>query len=142
MKKSAFAIAMAVSFLAAPATATCLVEDAAKAALERELALIEAMAIDPADSFSAGSNSCISTDILSSFDLSSLIPDLSGMLSGFAFDSIDGIIAQAQQQACRAIDDAISDSIGQATSAVTSFNSTLSGDLQNILSNGWSDIGI
>ena len=141
MKKSAFAIAMAVSFLATPATAACLVEDAAKAALERELALIESMAIDPADSFS-GPESCIDMDILSSFDLSSLIPDLSGMLSGFAFDGIDGIIAQAQQQACRAINDAISDSIGQATSAVSAFNSTLSGDLQNILSNGWSDIGI
>ena len=68
--------------LAWPASAQCLVQDAAQAALERELELIEALAVDPADSFK-GPDGCVNMDILTSFDLSTLIPDLTGLLTDF-----------------------------------------------------------
>jgi len=119
----------------------CLVRDAANAALRRELELIEALAVDPADSF-RGPDSCVNMDILNSLDLSTLIPDLSGLLSSFSMDAINGIIADAQAQVCRQIQDTIEGAVGDATSAVTSFNSGLSDELNNVLSNGWGDLGL
>jgi len=119
----------------------CLVEEAAQAALERELALIEELAADPEDSFS-GPQSCINSDIFSSLDLSMLIPDLAGMLSSFSTDAITGIIQDAQAQACRAINDAMSDAIGGATDRMSSFSSGLSGELQGILDNGWEGLDL
>lgn len=119
----------------------CLVEEAAKAALERELALIEELAADPEDSFS-GPQSCINSDIFSSLDLSMLIPDLAGMLSSFSTDAITGIIQDAQAQACRAINDAMSDAIGSATDRMSSFSSGLSSELQGILDNGWEGLDL
>ena len=81
-------------------------------------------------------------DILNSLDLSTLIPDLSGLLSSFSMDAINGIIADAQAQVCRQIQDTIEGAVGDATSAVTSFNSGLSDELNNVLSNGWGDLGL
>ena len=127
--------------LAWPAAAQCLVQDAAQAALERELELIEALAVDPADSFK-GPDGCVNMDILTSFDLSTLIPDLTGLLTDFSFDAINGIIADAQTKVCREIRSAIDGSIGEATSAVTSFNSGLSDELNAALTSGWSDLGL
>lgn len=119
--------------------AGCLVEEAAQAALQRELALIEELAANPEDSFS-GPNSCINADIFSSLDLSMLIPDLAGMLTSFSTDAITGIIQGAQTQACRAINDAMGDAIGGASGRMTSFQSGLSGELQGILDNGWGNL--
>jgi hypothetical protein len=81
-------------------------------------------------------------DILNSLDLSTLIPDLSGLLSSFSMDAINGIITDAQAQVCRQIQDTIDSALGDATSAVISFNSGLSDELNNVLSNGWGDLGL
>lgn len=137
-----FAATLALSAaLAGPVAAQCLVQDAAQAALERELALIEALAVDPADSF-RGPDSCVNMDMLSSLDLSTLIPDLSGLLTSFSFDAINGLISDAQTQVCRQINDAISGSIDDATAAVTQFNSGLTSELSGVLTNGWGDLGL
>lgn len=128
-------------FFAGPLAAQCLVQDAAQAALQRELQLIEAMAVDPAASF-RGPDSCVNMDVLTSLDLSNLIPDLSGLLADFSMDAINGAISGAQSQVCRQIQDAIGSSVGDATSAVTQFNSGLTGELNSVLSNGWTDLGL
>lgn len=141
-KTNTFAASVAFSVaLAGPLAAQCLVQDAAQAALERELQLIEALAVDPADSF-RGPDSCVNMDMLSSLDLSTLIPDLSGLLTSFSFDAINGVISNAQAQVCRQINDAITSSIGDATAAVTNFNSGLTDELSGVLSNGWGDLGL
>lgn len=141
-KINTFAATLALSVaLAGPVAAQCLVQDAAQASLERELALIEALAVDPADSF-RGPDSCVNMDMLSSLDLSNLIPDLSGLITSFSFDAINGLISDAQAQVCRQINDAISGSISDATAAVTNFNSGLTDELSGVLSNGWGDLGL
>jgi hypothetical protein len=140
--KAVCAIALCSALaLAGTANAQCLVQDAAQAALERELELIEALATDPAESF-RGPDSCVNMDLLTSFDLSTLIPDLSGLLTSFSFDALNGIIADAQAQVCRQIQDAIDGAIGDATSAVTNFNSGLTDELNGVLTNGWGDLGL
>lgn len=142
MKKAKpLVLATALVALANPLAAQCLVQDAAQAALERELELIEALAVDPADSF-RGPDSCVNMDMLTSLDLSTLIPDLTGFITSFSFDAINGLIADAQAQVCRQIQDAIDDSIGEATSAVASFNSGLTDELNGVLTNGWGDLGL
>lgn len=144
MKKPArlFTLAAVATFaVSGQINAQCLVQDAANAALQRELELIEALAVDPTDSF-RGPDSCVNMDILNSLDLSTLIPDLSGLLTSFSMDAINGMIADAQAQVCRQIQDAIDGAVGDATSAVTSFNSGLSDELNNVLSNGWGDLGL
>lgn len=134
-------IVLVFAALGVPAQAQCLVEDAAQAALDRELELIEALAVDPAESF-RGPDACVNMDLLTSFDLSTLIPDLSGLLTSFSFDVVNGIIADAQSQVCREIQDAIDGSIGEATAAVTAFDSELTGELSAVLTNGWTDLGL
>lgn len=138
---TALAVASATGALAQSASGSgCLVEEAAQAALQRELEMIEAAAADPEDSFS-GPDSCINADIFQSLDLSMLIPDLSGFLSSFSTASISNIIQQAQQQACRAAQDAINDAVGGVTDSMSSFNSSLSDQLSGILDNGWGGLG-
>lgn len=117
----------------------CLVEEAAQAALDREIELITELAADPEESFS-GPESCINADIFNSFDLSIAIPDLAGLLTSFSTDLITAAIADAQAQACRAIGDAVDDAVGGASSVVASFNDTLSDELADILDNGWADL--
>lgn len=124
-----------------PALAQCLVVDAAEAALERELELIEALAVDPANSF-RGPDSCVNMDLLTSLDLSILIPDIAGMITTGAIDALTGIIQDAQTQVCRQINDAIEGTVGTATSTVANFNSGLTDELNSVLTNGWGDLGI
>lgn len=140
LRRPAIAVLATVA-LAGPLQAQCLVQDAAQAALQRELEIIEAMAVDPAESFK-GPDSCVNMDVLNSLDLSNLIPDLSGLLTSFSMDAINGIISDAQSQVCREIQTAIDGSVGDATSAVTNFNSGLTGELNAVLSNGWTDLGL
>lgn len=139
MKNLTFGI-LALFFWGATATAQeCLVEEAAQAALDREIALIQELAANPEDSFT-GPESCINSDIFNSFDLSIAIPDLAGLLSSFSTDLITNAIASAKAQACRAINDAVEDAVGEASEMVSNFNSTLSDELAGILDNGWADL--
>lgn len=110
----------------------CGVEQAAQAALQRRLAVIDAAKVNPSDFFT-GSNSCISADLLKSFDLSTLIPDLAGFLSGGVQQLAQQAINAAKQQACQVLNDQISGVIGKINGATSSFNGGLSGDLAGIL---------
>jgi len=144
MKKQLASMAICLGILASTAVSAyaqtnCRVEQAAQAALEREIELIKALATDPKDSF-RGPESCISGDILSSFDLSNAIPDLAGMMQSLSMDAINNAIQSAQQQVCRQINEAVSGAIGKAQVAISNFNSNLTGELDGILSNGWSNL--
>ncbi len=90
---------------AAPAQAqstgnNCLVRQAADAAVQRQIALIDAAKVNPSAFFN-GPNSCIAGDLLKRFDLSNLIPDLSGFLTGAATSLVQSVIDQAKRQVCQ-----------------------------------------
>lgn len=122
--------------MASAQAAGCIVEDAAQAALDRQLAIIEETAVDVEEIFT-GPESCINGDLLSSFDLSNLIPDLSGLMTGSITDAISSQIANARTQVCAAINDSIADAIGGVQSAITDQSSQLSQELRTILDDGW-----
>lgn len=114
----------------------CLVTEAAQAALDRQMAIIESSAVDVEDIFS-GPDSCINPDIMNSFDLSGLILDPLSWVSGSVTDAISGAITDAKQQVCQAIQDQIDDTVGNVNGAITDHSSSLSSELDGILQSGW-----
>ncbi|WP_244276251.1 hypothetical protein [Methylobacterium indicum] len=106
----------------------CLVRQAADAAVQRQIALIDAAKVNPS-SFFNGPNSCIAGDLLKRFDLSNLIPDLSGFLTSAATNLVQSVIDQAKRQVCQILDDQLRDTISSINRQMTSFQSSITGDL-------------
>lgn len=140
MKITARIMAIPLLVLGTPVLAQdCLVEEAAQAALDRELELIRELAANPEDSFS-GPDSCIAEDIFNSFDLSVAIPDLAGFIASLPSEAIAAAINGAKEKACQAIEDTVTANIGGAVDRLDIFDSTLSDELSGILDNGWDDL--
>ncbi|MGF3024102.1 hypothetical protein ACQVP2_14905 [Methylobacterium aquaticum] len=106
----------------------CLVRQAADAAVQRQIALIDAAKVNPS-SFFNGDKSCIAGDLLKRFDLSNLIPDLSGFLTSAATNLVQSVIDQAKRQVCQILDDQLRDTIGSINRQMNSFQSSITGDL-------------
>lgn len=136
---SSKALAAVAILWAGQAQAQCIVEEAAQAALDREIALIEALATDVDEIFN-GPNGCIDASIFQEFDLSIAIPDLAGMLTSAATNLITDAINAAQTKVCQEINNAIDGTIGEAQTVVNNFSSGLSDELQNALDNGWESL--
>ena len=131
---------------AAPAEAqstgnNCLVRQAADAAVQRQIALIDAAKVNPS-SFFNGPNSCIAGDLLRRFDLSNLIPDLSGFLTSGATSLISSVIDAAKRQVCQILDDQLRDTIRSINQQMGGYQNSLSGDLFRQLNGSISPIAI
>ncbi len=110
----------------------CGIQQAADTAVQRQLTLIDAAKTNTSDFFN-GANSCISTELLSSIDLSQLIPDLSGFLTSAATQAFQQIIQKAKSQVCGIVNQQINNVIGQINSKLYQFQSTITGDLSSVL---------
>ena len=136
-------VAAVVAVLAAPlpasATSTCSVKAAADAAVQRQITLIDAAKVNPSDFFD-GANSCIATNLLQQFDLSNLIPDLSGFLTSTAQNLITQALNTAKQQVCSILNSQLQNVINQINSKLYAFRSTLSADLSKLLNGSTSTI--
>lgn len=131
---------------AAPAQAqstgnNCLVRQAADAAVQRQIALIDAAKVNPS-SFFNGPNSCIAGDLLKRFDLSNLIPDLSGFLTGAATSLVQSVIDQAKRQVCQILDNQLRETIGSINQQMGGYQNSLSGDLFRQLNGSISPISL
>ncbi|WP_234053736.1 MULTISPECIES: hypothetical protein [unclassified Xanthobacter] len=136
MKRSIAVALLLAGLVAAPAGAEeaedCLVTQAADAAVQRQIHMIDAAKVNPAQFFS-GSGSCISAALMGSFDLSNLIPDLAGLVYSGVTSAITSAIASAQQQVCSALNSQMSELISNINSTNTCFTSGLSAKLAAIL---------
>jgi hypothetical protein len=127
-------LAGGLAFVGAPAAqaqstgTNCLVRQAADAAVQRQIALIDAAKVNPS-SFFNGPNSCIAGDLLKRFDLSNLIPDLSGFLTGAATSLVQSVIDQAKRQVCQILDNQLRDTISSINTQMGGYQNSLSGDL-------------
>ncbi len=119
----------------------CLVRQAADAAVQRQIALIDAAKVNPS-SFFNGPNSCIAGDLLKRFDLSNLIPDLSGFLTSAATNLVQSVIDQAKRQVCQILDSQLRDTIGSINQQMNSFQSSITGDLFRQLNGSISPISL
>lgn len=121
-------LVMAAAGPARAQSSDCLVRQAANAAVQRQIALIDAAKVNPSAFFN-GPNSCIAGDLLKRFDLSNLIPDLSGFLTGAAQNLISSVIDAAKRQVCQILDQQLHDTISRINGNMGGFQNSLSGDL-------------
>lgn len=133
--------ALIFTVVAQGAFAQCIVDDAAQAALDRQVEIIRSSAVDVEGIFS-GPGSCINPDLLNSFDLSNLIFDPLSLVTGAVTDAINTAINDAKAQVCAAIDGKINDTIGFVNTAIGDHSSTLSSELDGILQNGWEGLSL
>lgn len=123
------------------AQAQCIVDDAAQAALDRQVEIIKSSAVDVEDIFT-GPSSCINPDLLNSFDLSNLIIDPLSLVTGAVTDAINNAINDAKSQICQAIQGTIDDTVGSVNTAISDHSSTLTSELDGILQNGWEGLSL
>ena len=124
-------MALAPPAAAAPA-GDCIVQQSAQAALQRQLAIIDASKTN-VSSFFNGPNSCVSSGLLSSFDLSQLIPDLAGLLQNGLTNLYRTVLDQAKQQVCRVVNGQIQDVVGRINSVRGQYQSTIGGNLAGLM---------
>jgi len=128
--------------LTAPAISDdCKIKQAADLAVQRQVTLIDAAKVNPSDFFS-GKDSCVSPDILKSYDLSKLIPDLSGLLTSAAESTIKNLINKAKQKVCDKINDELKQVINKINSQLGSFESSLDSDLSKLVNGSFSSISM
>lgn len=141
----ALAVVLGGLSLASPSaqaqTQNCLVRQAADAAIQRQIALIDAAKVNPS-SFFNGSNSCIAADLLKRFDLSNLIPDASGFLTSGVQSLISSVMDAAKRQVCQILDNQLRSTISSINSSMGGFQNSLSGDLFRQLNGSISPITI
>ncbi len=90
----------------------CPVEAAADAALQRQISLLDAVKVDPAEFFN-GARSCIDQSLLRNFDLSMAIPDPMGLLQSIAQSIGNNVLDAAKQKACDVLNEQLGDAVGQ-----------------------------
>lgn len=138
---SAVAVVPATGFAqGAGQAAGCVVEQAAQAALDRQIRSIEAAQTD-VGSFFRGANSCINSDLLNVIDFSTMIPDLSGLVANLGRDAVNNLLNQALQNACDIANEQINDVTGNLNSSMATWNTGLSDQIRNIISDGQIRVG-
>jgi hypothetical protein len=91
--------------------AQCPVSKAADAALQREVAMLDSLKVNPADFFS-GAKSCIDSSLLRTFDISGIIPDPLGLVQQLAQSIGDNVLDAAKQKACDVLNDQLGNAVG------------------------------
>ena len=119
---------------AAQSTSTqqCGIQQAADLAVQRQLTLIDAAKTNTSEFFS-GANACIANELLSSIDLSTLIPDLSGFLTSAATTTITKLIDAAKKKVCDIVNQQINNVISQINNKLYQFQSSITGDLSSLI---------
>ncbi len=115
----------------------CDIGTAADFAIQSNLMMLNATTIDPGKYFApGGADSCISSAMLQSFDLSNLIPDFASMITGAIDSAITGAINGAITQVCNAANNALNSTVGNLNTAIGNINNMLNVDAKfaNILS--------
>lgn len=113
----------------------CVVEQAAQAALDRQIKAIEAAQTD-VSSFFKGENSCINADLLNMIDFSQFIQDPLNMLSQIGNLNMDQLLNQAVQKACEVANEQIADVTGNLNSSFADWDSGLDDQIKDIISDG------
>lgn len=125
------------AFVSAPApaaanTSGCGITQAADAAVQRQIALLDAAKVDSSEFFN-GANSCLGSNLLDSLDLSNLIPTSFDFLGGAADQLINGLIQKAQQQVCQVLNDQLQKVVGKINQNMFQFESAMGGQMNELL---------
>lgn len=110
----------------------CMVMAASNAALGRRLAGIDATKVN-VNSFFNGANSCIGSDLLKNIDLSSSIPDLSGLLSSSLTNLVTKALNAAKSQVCSLVQDEAQGVVSRLNSELGQYQSSIGNNLSDVL---------
>ena len=113
----------------------CVVEQAAQAALDRQIKSIEAAQTD-VSSFFQGQNSCINGNLLNMIDFSRFMQDPTGLIASLGQDQVNQLLNQAVQKACDIANEQIQDVTGNLNTSLASWDSGLDEQIRNIISDG------
>lgn len=116
-------------------SSNCSIKQAAQTALQRRIALIDAAKVNPNEFFS-GSNSCINTSLLSSFDLSKFVPDLANFLSSSVTEVGKQALNMAKQQVCQVLNQQLNQVVNNINSTLSGFSSQLGSELSGLMGGG------
>lgn len=136
--KAIFAgLAVSAAIIAAsPASAQnaggCGITQAADAAVQKQIALLDAAKVDSSEFFN-GANSCLGSNLLDSLDLSNLIPTSFDFLGGAADKLINDLIQKAQQQVCQVLNDQLQKVVGKINNNMFQFESVMGEKMQELL---------
>lgn len=111
MRGVVIGVAVALWSGGAWAAAQCPVSEAADAALQREIQLLDGLKVNPADFFS-GAKSCIDNSLLRTFDVSSIIPDPLGLVRTLTDQLGQNVLDAAKQKVCDVLNDQLADAVG------------------------------
>ncbi|OCJ11449.1 hypothetical protein A6U87_27280 [Rhizobium sp. AC44/96] len=126
------AVAMASPAAAQGAGGGCGITQAADAAVQRQIALLDAAKVDSSEFFN-GANSCLGSNLLDSLDLSNLIPTSFDFLGGAADSLINGLMQKAQQQVCQVLNDQLQKVVGKINTNMFQFDSVMGGQMNELL---------
>ncbi|NSX94410.1 hypothetical protein [Agrobacterium tumefaciens] len=129
---SAALIAASPSPALAQASSGCGITQAADAAVQRQIALLDAAKVDSSKFFN-GANSCLGANLLDSLDLSNLIPTSFDFLGGAADQLINGLMQKAQQQVCQVLNDQLQNVVGKINTNMFQFDSLMGGQMNDLL---------
>lgn len=115
----------------------CVVEQAARAALDRQIKSIEAAQTD-VSSFFQGKNSCINSNLLdiAKFDFSKFMVDPFNLVQQIGQQQVNQLLNQAVQKACDIANEQIQNVTGKLNTSLSSWNSGLDDQIRNIISDG------
>ena len=113
----------------------CIIQDAAQAALDRQVKAIEAAQTD-VSSFFQGPNSCINGDLLNMIDFSNAIPDLAGLIGNLQTVAVDQLLQQGLQKACDVVNEQIAGVVGDLNISNANWQSALPTEVSQIISDG------
>lgn len=115
--------------------AGCVVEQAAQAALDRQIRSIEAAQTD-VSSFFRGENSCINGNLLNIIDFSRFMADPAGLIGSLGQDQVNNLLNQAVQKACDVANEQIADVTGNINTTLVGWDHGLDDEIRSIISNG------
>lgn len=120
-------VAASAEYMASqPQQADCAINAAAQKAVNDRIMMIGMTSPDPGKYFNAGSpDSCLGNMSIANLDLSKLIPDPMGLVSGGLDSVIDGLKKAAIGAGCAAVRNSMGDTINKYNSAI----GTINGDL-------------
>lgn len=135
MMKTGIVAVMFLGCATAASAQDCIIQDAAQAALDRQVQAIEAAQTDVA-SFFQGPNSCISGDLLNMIDFSNAIPDLAGLIGSLQTGLVDQLLQQGLQKACDVVNEQIEGVVGDLNGSMANWQSALPTEVSQIISDG------
>jgi hypothetical protein len=123
----------------AQAASGCGINQAADAAVQKQIAMLDAAKVNASEFFN-GVSSCLGSGLLNNLDLSRLIPTSFDFVGQAGEQIIQSVMSKAQQQVCEVVNKQLQKVVGKINEQLGKFESLLGGQLNDLLGGNSSSI--